>query len=228
MTSKRRIFKSICKPQKLWNKQGKWVCNDSKLLETISNIRSVSTECKETLAVKAKVKLCTKKFPSFFKRCITKRKEARKFFNLKGFQYHENKQKKLWQGAMAWFTVAWAAQQSVLSPTNRVVALKTCILATLRLVMSWQLGGWWHAHTHTHTHTQMWTWTWIQAQIWTQLWTLGHEHTHRCWCAETYTGINIIYVLDTDTDIQRYGHGYRHPDMEYRHRYGYLKAHKHR
>ena len=167
MTSKRRIFKSICKPQKLWNKQGKWVCNDSKLLETISNIRSVSTECKETLAVKAKVKLCTKKFPSFFKRCITKRKEARKFFNLKGFQYHENKQKKLWQGAMAWFTVAWAAQQSVLSPTNRVVALQTCILATPRLVMSWQFSGWWHTNVNMNLNTGTYLDTAVNTRTWT-------------------------------------------------------------
>ena len=69
--------------------------NDSELIETISNIRNigdVSTEIKEALAVKAKVKLCTKRLPSFLKDAQPKRKEVRKFFNLKDFQHHESKQ----------------------------------------------------------------------------------------------------------------------------------------
>ena len=43
---------------------------DSKMIETISNARNigdVSTETKEALAVKAKVKLYTKRLPSFLK-----------------------------------------------------------------------------------------------------------------------------------------------------------------
>ena len=56
--------------KKQWNKQGKWVYNDPKMIETISNARNigdVSTEIKEALAVKAKVKLYTKRLPSFLK-----------------------------------------------------------------------------------------------------------------------------------------------------------------
>ena len=34
--------------------------------------------------------------------------------------------------------------------------------------------------------------------------------------------------IDTDTDTHRHSHECRHPDMEPRHRYGYLKVHKHR
>ena len=44
--------------------------NDPKMIETISNARNigdVSTEIKEALAVKAKVKLYTKRLPSFLK-----------------------------------------------------------------------------------------------------------------------------------------------------------------
>ena len=61
---KRKIF------QKQQNKQGKWVYNDSEMIEMISNTRNigdVSTEIKEALAVKAKVKLYTKRLPSFLK-----------------------------------------------------------------------------------------------------------------------------------------------------------------
>ena len=69
--------------------------NDPKMIETISNARNigdVSTEIKEALAVKAKVKLYTKILPSFLKDAQPKRKEVRKFFNLKDFQHHESKQ----------------------------------------------------------------------------------------------------------------------------------------
>ena len=69
--------------------------NNPKMIETISNARNigdVSTEIKEALAVKAKVKLYTKILPSFLKDAQPKRKEVRKFFNLKDFQHHESKQ----------------------------------------------------------------------------------------------------------------------------------------
>ena len=69
--------------------------NNPKMIETISNARNigdVSTEIKEALAVKAKVKLYTKRLPSFLKDAQPKRKEVRKFFNLKDFQHHESKQ----------------------------------------------------------------------------------------------------------------------------------------
>ena len=39
---KEEFFKSTHEPQKLWNKQGKWVYNDSEMMEMISNIRNMS------------------------------------------------------------------------------------------------------------------------------------------------------------------------------------------
>ena len=161
MTSKRRIFQKYTRTSKTTKQARKvsvqrfWVVrNDQKHQKCINRMYG-NFGCEG------------KSFLLFFKRCITKRKEARKFFNLKGFQYHENKQKKLWQGATAWFTVAWAAQQSVLSPTNRVVALQTCILATPRLVMSWQFSGWWHTNVNMNLNTGTYLDTAVNTRTWT-------------------------------------------------------------